>query len=87
MENRIGVKTDAVPLHRGGSPAFRKNVLDLGVASELNSKDRLGNAATLEVVKRLIWGDATADIALAMAEAFFSDESNFVTEPGDSHLV
>jgi len=65
------------PLHVGGSPAFRKNVIDLRVPRQIAVYDKTGCSLLLGAVKHYLFG-ANARMTKKRCEDFFSNDDNFM---------
>ncbi|WP_088186824.1 hypothetical protein [Desulfosporosinus sp. FKA] len=64
------------PPHVGGSPTFRKNVIDLSVPRQVAHYDKTGCALLLGNVKYYLFG-ANVRMTKKKCEDFFNDNDNF----------
>ncbi|SHH48518.1 hypothetical protein [Flavobacterium defluvii] len=66
------------PLHRGGSPAFRTENIDLTVARSIAAYDKSGYRTMIECLKKYYFGDSSHKMVKKRCEDFFNKDSNFV---------
>ncbi|ABQ05997.1 MULTISPECIES: hypothetical protein [Flavobacterium] len=66
------------PLHKGGSPAFRTENIDLTVARSIAAYDKSGCRTMIEYLKKYYFGDSSYKMVKKRCEDFFNKDSNFV---------
>lgn len=64
------------PPHVGSTTTFRKSVIDLAVAREIKSYDKLGNKISLDSMKKIVFPDVKR-LTKKRCKEFFSDNNNF----------
>ena len=71
------IVSDEIPLHQGGSPAFRLNVIDMSVPRQIAQYDKFGCKSLLSSIKTHVFGNSKKRLTKKLAEEFFDDASNF----------
>jgi hypothetical protein len=61
-----------------GSPTIRREVIDLGIASERCPYDKLGNRLLIRQAKFILFGSSKYRMTRKRCEEFFGDDRNFV---------
>jgi len=67
-----------IPLHAGGSTAFRLEVINLTVVKSFKSYDKLGSRIMIDCLKGCYFGTPSYKMTKQRSEAFFNDDSNFL---------
>jgi hypothetical protein len=65
-------------VHEGGSPAFRKDRIDLSFVRRIKTFDKTGGKLLIGCVKHIVFGDSGARLTRQKCEQFFDDPKNFV---------
>jgi hypothetical protein len=65
------------PLHRGSSPAFRKDVIDLSVPRNIAPYDKFGCKTLVSSAKYVLFGNASTRMTKERCETFFDNPVNF----------
>lgn len=65
------------PVHRGSSPAIRRDVFDLSFPHQIAKFDKLGGKILISRMKAILFGDPRMKLTKKRCEAFFENNENF----------
>jgi hypothetical protein len=73
----VSVVPASTPRHDGSSPTYVEDVLDLSMARQIASYDKLGGQIIVRALKFHVFGDENARLTRKRCEGFFDNDSNF----------
>jgi hypothetical protein len=76
----VSIVPASTPPHDGSSSVIVKNVLDLSMARQIASYDKLGGQIIARAIKYHVFGDGSARLTRERCERFFEKDTNFGDE-------